>query len=635
MATILDGLRRGSGRSRNYFDRQTSRRLASEQGAREQTKFEQGQLADQLSASYVRGRDNNWITADPEKGQIGLSDTFKEQLASGDELAQNYAIELVNAGGRGKLPEGFKVDRINQGTDAEGNTVFYVGGINEDGSKGVITTDGTSNDDSIAKGFTPDELFNQTRMAFRSKDGVLYGQRVVDLNDYANSRELIIANTQNPILDGLGSNPAAQRQAAAVIANAATPEEEVEVTNLLAESVGVPPVQLPAEDTSKPETEAAPTDDSAQSNAPTGDKPERATKELKASIRQQVKEAGGSANTQALEYKRLMKEAGYDTFGRPLTSEKPKARNAGRTRGERKFAPLPAVVEEQVAPVVEGKTIAQIDEAIDNGELRVDPETAAAAARDLQEQGVETAADLAKLDPRRQAYAYAMIVASTPNDGNRRAVRDQLINIIETGVSDRGQSGRDDFKAETGRMNAIQAIRTFGQQVRKYEDQNNDDAGKFVSGFYKDIYEDNFDEDGKLTGDPAAVKQLANQYVRQIQARAGGFDTPQARQLATNALNTAVALTVQVLAAEGKSGGIVDSFQSLFRKDVSGTTSYDVSGLVRAGDLIYYREKDAQGDSAPVGEGVSINALRRVDPDLANMIVEIADNNTPSGAKSG
>ena len=49
-----------------------------------------------------------------------------------------------------------------------------------------------------------------------------------------------------------------------------------------------------------------------------------------------------------------------------------------------------------VAPVVEGKTIAEIDEATDNGELRVDPETARAAAEDLQNEGVNTAADLAR-----------------------------------------------------------------------------------------------------------------------------------------------------------------------------------------------------------------------------------------------
>lgn len=618
--SILEGLIRGSGQASNFIGTQQQRRIASEQAAREQTTFEQGQLADQLSASYVRGRDNNWITADPEKGRIGLSDTFKEQLASGDELAQNYAIELVNAGGRGKLPEGFKVDRINQGTDAEGNTVFYVGGINEDGSKGVITTDGTSNDDSIAKAFTPDELFNQTRLAFRSKDGVLYGQRVVDLNDYANSRELIMANTQNPILDGLGSNPAAQRQAAAVIANAATPEEEVEVTNLLAESVGVPPVQLPTEDTSKPETESAPTDNSAQI----------------AKLEQDIAEIDGrkTAGRPANRRARAQKQRELNRLENQSQSGESEDTDAGRTRGERKFAPLPAIVEEQVAPVVEGKTIPEIDEAIDNGELRVDAETAAAAARDLQEQGVETAADLAKLDPRRQAFAYAMIVASTPNDGNRRAVRDQLINILETGVSDRGAEARQQDRLRLDQQKFIRQLRKDRDDLRKLN-------VPAIQEFTQELLDFNFDDEGRLTGDRKAFFNTANRLIPSIQAQTLLSESdPETAELLRRTGNQALGLVLQNMAASGNYGGAVDSFVAAFRPDVNNNINADLTGIDSDGELIFYGVRDGTDkDGKPTyrrqGEGVAITELRKINPDVANLLVKVAEDNMKARGYGG
>ena len=629
MASILDGLQRGAARSRNYFDRQTSRRLASEQGAREQSEFEQAQRDQDYTNVFVRLRDQGFISVDTsaENPRIRLSKEFNTRLASGDAIAQQGAIDISNLGLQGKVPEGFKIDRIDTAKDEDGNSTFIVGGVNADGSRGVLTEQGTSDDNALAKQFGGDELFKQVQFAFQDRNGVLYGQRAVDLNSFANSRDLIIANAQGELFAGLQNNPAAQRQAAATIATSETPEEEAELTNQLRQDVGLPPVAIPTE--SEPEPEAVSTP--AAKPAPTDNSAQIAKLEQDIAEIDGRKTAGRPANARA----RAQKQRELNRLKNESQSGESEDADVGRTRGERKFAPLPAIVEEQVAPVVEGKTIPEIDEAIDNGELRVDPATAAAAAKDLQQQGVNTAADLAKLDPRRQAFAYAMIVASTPNDGNRRAVRDQLINILETGVSDRGQSVREDFKADTGRMNAIQAAKTFGLQVRKYIDQNNDQAGKDISKFYEEIYEDNFDEDGELTGDPGAVKRLANRYVKQIYADSIGYDTPQAQQLANQALNTAVSLIVQVLADEGKSSGIVDKFQSLFRQDVSGTTSYDVSGLVRAGDLIYYRERDAQGDLSPRGAGVSVNALRKVDPDLANMIVKITEENAKSGAESG
>lgn len=85
MATILDGLQRGANRSRSYFDRQTNRRLAAEQGAREQSEFEQGQRAQDYTNVFVRLRDQGFVTVDTsaENPRLRLSNDFNTRLAAG------------------------------------------------------------------------------------------------------------------------------------------------------------------------------------------------------------------------------------------------------------------------------------------------------------------------------------------------------------------------------------------------------------------------------------------------------------------------------------------------------------------------------------------------------------------------
>lgn len=662
--SILDGFIRGSRQGSNYYDSLNRRELANAENARAERRLqldenqdkrlgnqetraaeegrrkvrddEQGQRAQRYSDIFRRGRNEEFVMADSQTGQIRLSDTFKDRLASGDPLAQNYAVEVFNAGGRGKLPEGFKIDRINRSTDADGNAVYFVGGVNADGSKGVITTDGTSSDDSTAKAFTADELFNQTKMAFRSKDGVLYGQQVIDLGAYANTRDFIVANTQEAIFDRLKSDPAAQRDASAVIANAETEEEELEVTNLLAESVGVPVAEVPPEAVSDQGNNSEPADNSAQVA-----EPERATKEFRASIRQQVQEAGGSANTQALEYKRLMNEAGYDTFGRPLAPEKPKDGNDGRTRGERKFAPLPPIVEQQVAPAVDGKTLEQIDEAIDNGELQIDQETAAAAAQDLQGQGVETAADLAKLDPRRQAFAYAMIIASTPNDGNRRAVRDQLINILETGVSDRGASSVALRNAATSETNAETSLGRLVFDVKKYTEGISDGYRETANELFEEIQDVIYPVDSE-TGQAASARlnsqsanTLANRVVPKLRRQKAELlrnGSPADIKSIQALMNQTLSFMVQSLASD-TDPGMVDSFLNYFNPDPNGNYDGDLSNIYKRDGKYVYGQLNRDGTVRPQGDPISAGQLKALNVNIFPLIDAAATENEERASK--
>tara|TARA_R100001460_G_scaffold108023_2_gene158006 strand:+ start:6806 stop:8668 length:1863 start_codon:yes stop_codon:yes gene_type:complete len=618
MATILDSFRRGAQQSQRYFDQQTNRRIASEQAAREQSNFETVERARDYTNVFVRLRDQGLLTVDTDSNnpRLRLSSAFNKRLSEGDPVAQQAAIDIANRGSKGKVPDGFTIDRIVSVKDAEGGTKFVVGGVNADGSRGSLTEDGSSEDSALAKQFDGDELFKFTKFAFQDRDGVLYGQRAVDLNSLANSYDLILANSQREALDRLDGNPAIQRQAAATIASTQSPQEEVELTNSIRQDVGLPPVEIPDEPIPEPEADPAPKDNStriAQLEDELATIENRKTGSRRANVRAAQKKR---AEINRLKEEQEPEEQGF--LSRILTTpvQEPGA------------AVLPTIVEERVAPVVANKTVAEIDEAIEKGEVPTDPETVAAAAQDLQEQGVETVQDIAKLDPRRQAFAYAMIVASTPNDGNRVAVRNQLINVLETGAADRGASSVAQQKADTasGRLSLDIANRAdaLAKEGTEAAVQANRDL---VDAIFKD-------PEGNATFAQLTMQkanEVANTLFPTAFTQYEGFlrrGNTRAADALRPQLNAAISFVVQSVANDGDRG-VLDSFLEFFNPDVQGQFNGDLSNIFVEGDDLVYTQAGREA-----GNRISIGALRSINDNLAEIVVRAARVNTAKRSSS-
>ena len=628
--SILEGLLRGTGQASNFIGAQEQRRIAAEAAAREQSNFDRERLVESDNRLMAQGRREGYILADPKAGRLRLSDTFNERLAAGDQAAQEFAIGVANRGSGNRVPAGFQIDEIKPIKGQDGVTRSAVGGANADGSRGVLTVDGSSTDSSIAKQFDGSELAGFARLAFNSRNGFLYNQNLVDLNSFQNSLDLVASQVAENIFDATQGNPEVQRAAGAVIANSETDEERVENINKLAADVGVEPIPQEIADQAKTQSDSDP--ESATTPAPTDNSARIAKLEKELAAIEGRKTGTSRANVRAAERKRAEIQRLKDESepeGEGIMSKVLAAQN--RTFGG---SPIPAQVEEVVAPVVEGKTIAEIDEAVDNGELRVDPETARAAAEDLQNEGVTTAADLAKLDPRRQAFAYAMIIASTPNDGNRRAVRDQLINVLETGVSDRGAEARQQERLALDQQKFIRQLRKDRDDLRKLN-------VPAIQKFTQELLDFNFDDEGRLTGDRKAFFTTANRLIPSIQAQTLlAENDPETRSLLQRTGNQALGLVLQNMAASGNYGGAVDSFVAAFRPDVNNNINADLTGIDSDGELIFYGVRDGTDkDGRPTyrrqGEGVAITELRKINPDVANLLVKVAEDNMKARGGGG
>ena len=628
--SILEGLLRGTGQASNFIGAQEQRRIAAEAAAREQSNFDRERLVESDNRLMAQGRREGYILADPKAGRLRLSDTFNERLAAGDQAAQEFAIGVANRGSGNRVPAGFQIDEIKPIKGQDGVTRYAVGGANADGSRGVLTVDGSSTDSSIAKQFDGSELAGFARLAFNSRNGFLYNQNLVDLNSFQNSLDLVASQVAENIFDATQGNPEVQRAAGAVIANSETDEERVENINKLAADVGVEPIPQEIADQAKTQSDSDP--ESATTPAPKDNSAQIAKLEKELAAIEGRKTGTSRANVRAAERKRAEIQRLKDESepeGEGIMSKVLAAQN--RTFGG---SPIPAQVEEVVAPVVEGKTIAEIDEAVDNGELRVDPETARAAAEDLQNEGVNTAADLAKLDPRRQAFAYAMIIASTPNDGNRRAVRDQLINVLETGVSDRGAEARQQERLALDQQKFIRQLRKDRDDLRKLN-------VPAIQKFTQELLDFNFDDEGRVTGDRKAFFTTANRLIPSIQAQTLlAENDPETRSLLQRTGNQALGLVLQNMAASGNYGGAVDSFVAAFRPDVNNNINADLTGIDSDGELIFYGVRDGTDkDGRPTyrrqGEGVAITELRKINPDVANLLVKVAEDNMKARGGGG
>ena len=622
--SILEGLLRGTGQASNFIGAQEQRRIAAEAAARAQSDFDQERLVESDNRLMAQGRREGYILADPKAGRLRLSDTFNERLAAGDQAAQEFAIGVANRGSGNRVPAGFQIDEIKPIKGQDGVTRYAVGGANADGSRGVLTVDGSSTDSSIAKQFDGSELAGFARLAFNSRNGFLYNQNLVDLNSFQNSLDLVASQVAENIFDATQGNPEVQRAAGAVIANSETDEERVENINKLAADVGVEPIPQEIADQAKTQSDSDP--EPATTPAPKDNSAQIAKLEKELAAIEGRKTGTSRANVRAAERKRaeiqrLKDESEPEPESKGITGRVLAGRN--RASGG---SPIPAQVEEVVAPVVEGKTIAEIDEAVDNGELRVDPETARAAAEDLQNEGVNTAADLAKLDPRRQAFAYAMIIASTPNDGNRRAVRDQLINVLETGVSDRGAEDRQQARLELD-------YQKFARNLRNDRQRINETNNTFAQNMYKDL-QANFDEDGNLTTSRGDIFRLANEYLPRIQQQATIATTNESRAAIKRLGDTTLSLVMQQMAASGDYGTVVDSFLEKFRPGVDGQITSDLSAISTDGEMIFYGVRSGSG-SRRQGEGVKISELRKLNSDVANLLVNIANSNEAARGNSG
>lgn len=315
----------------------------------------------------------------------------RERIAEGFRTGNKPIMDsvLLQISSQLNIPEGSKAVGIDR---LPGGPGFVVRIQNEDGSIGVLTEDGTSNPDSRVQEFTPESLAKFAEWGYQT--GVVPNSSL-NMGEFRGMQGVINAGFQNEA-DVVTALPGqTQRAAVGVILSAETEEERAQVTDAIAQDAGLTP---------------------------------RAQSLLEE--RKRVEERGKLGGNQERSTARIAEiDAELAELG---------FKNSG-TRTEAA----------QIVASTENSTSAEINQAVESGEIAVTPELQRETADMMRKAGVEELQQLNRLKAKEQALAKAVLMASTKDSTLRNNIVKQIDNIIETGSPSMSQKDViDDRRAD-------------------------------------------------------------------------------------------------------------------------------------------------------------------------------------------
>jgi hypothetical protein len=198
--------------------------IANDQTAFENELKQDATLSDEV---FTYGLQNGYIdkyTFEFDKDKV------KAGVAAGDPVAKKFVTDIAN---RISDQDRFTISGVEEGED--GYYRFPV--QNKDGSPGVITDDGTSNNDSPVTALDLDDLVDNTDQVFRAR--VLPFQTKTDLVSYHQNLGFDRINAEEQakylrqeadLVAGLQGNPAEQRNVISTLAQAPDPAVKAQIT---------------------------------------------------------------------------------------------------------------------------------------------------------------------------------------------------------------------------------------------------------------------------------------------------------------------------------------------------------------------------------------------------------------------
>lgn len=593
-------------------------------------------------------------------------DVLAGQLQTGDRNATALSLRVLNEGTLPK-PKGFKYTEIRKGP----NGGLSVIGRYEDGSMGVLTAGGTVEKTDKVLILDPKQAAKAVSnewLNFRVLDGAkgragaeymaMRGVNQADIN--ARSRAADEQATVVTTIDAQG-NPAASRSFRTVLALAETDEERQQLVRQTAIDLGIPipeptaPEQAP-EPTREREgvrnvVEAAPFPISTEMK-------DRVINESRSEIQRELdtlkrnKKDGKIFNRRAADSERTRRDR------RIAELEAKLADIDGKTPVEAPKTPVMDTeawgqFEETVIQRVDGMSDQEIDAAVDSGELTLTVDQVNVMGQRMQEAGVQSIADVAKLPTNEQLAARVLLAVVAPDENARERARMEISNLKETGTTSYSRATLDEAetdrrKADANVLNAQASLQSAQTSWAKYV-KGIDSDGRSRLGRASD-------QAGKLLDsmathfrpDPERPERLTKNYRRAI----AGFSQDLSKAMLTKAqfkgdaeatqildagINASISTAIAVFVDNGPSASWTASLKSFFLDSPNAQgTDFSLS-RVRVNDpenpteLIYLSyATDAQGNRTGEQQGarIKISDLEKVSKAIADYATTTAIANT-------
>ena len=610
-------------------------RIAEAAEDRAATDFARTQDTQRAGDYYVRAGKLGYVSAD-DATKLDQS-VLAGGLATGDRNADQFAIDVLENGSLPR-PDGFSSTEIRR----DENGMLSVVGQYEDGSMGVLTERGTIEPSDKVVMLTPeqaakfisDEWVNYRVLeGAQGRAGATYmAQMGVNDADIAAANAAADAQaTVTTSIDAQG-NPAASRSFRNVLNAAETEEEKRALVRQTAKDLGIAIPDAP--------------DDTTRFSGRVKTLRDAITRltNRRATLKQ------GALRTQIDgEVTKLQDELAQ------LQKEEADIRTARGTAGKTPVMDTESwnQFEESVIARVDGMTPEEIDAAIDSGELRLTEAQIATMGQRMQEVGVKSIADIAKLPTREQLAARALLSVVAPDDKARERARLEISNLKSTGRTDASQSdldkqATDRIKADASAVSAAAALRNARTNFLKYVEGIDKDgntrlyrAGQLAVEALESMTTRFRDPDraDKPNKDWRSALAGFNDDLSKIQVQAAQFQNdPQAMALINESINAGLSTAIATFVQFGPSAGFGARLKSFFLDDANPQgTDFDLS-RVRVDDpdnpteLIYLSfatDQDGNRTGEQQGKRVKISDFEKLGKRLSDRVTRAAIANTP------
>ena len=572
----------------------------------------------------------------------------KDAFQAGIESNDPRVLDLVT---RSKmLPPGSRAT----GFRPIGGGAYAVDVENADGTFGVVTTDAKSGRDAPFKAFSLKEMVDNANTLYQTKiiPASSYDANAVRAQldkigaDYDGAeiqaqldRILYKADVVNAVPQG-----GAQRAAISAISSAATPEEEDEVVGMIAQDVGIPaPPAQPAATT-------APVTAPKKPGTSEGLRKRREARlaELNAKVKEAEEAAargsrgvaGASSNAAKTRLEKAIADrdayqARMDRVGTAPARDEPSSFVAAAPPAAKQSL-------QTVEDAVVGKTDAELDAAIEAGEVTVTPEAQAAVAQTLREQKIEKLQDLLRLNAKDRAIARAAILATESDPTIRNQMSQEMTNLFETGIA--SMSGVQAVEADLAQQRATTASARLEFDWSKFltESRTNDftaaaetarNAAEATRKYFNN-------EDGVLEPNGTNARQFIDQ---ELPKQFAVFDAlsqirdlrPSTLRQAYRGMNQGISLAIAGLASD-EAGGLSETLVSFFRRDVEDARDpgdFNLSNVIVSewdevdGQLVPVQFSYVDNRGNVLDEGVDATLVQDLSQELYSLVLGAANIN--------
>ena len=556
--------------------------------------------------------------------RLGLNyNKINEDIAAGrgsDRFGTAEQIVLGFATQYGNLPEGSKATSV-EALDGGGYAITVT---NADGSKGVVTEDGSSGPESSVVRFQPGQLGRLANSKFQTEVVVNtsrfnpdYMRDNLDLIDEDSDVQGLRDEEQDFLAEQnyikTVSQAAQQTGNVGLVRGVETAIADggMETAQAIGDDLGVSRPQKTVDDSKPVATAGDPpvTTDATAGDPPVGDPPvgdppvnafdmktvDRSTKagRLILSI-----EGNGAVNPRAAKPKKWMQER-----NRPKLNERreelvqqianteknraslpnfktPPPENDGLLKDKSELAMIDGYLEKDqvavfstdldpVAKQIEGKSGSEIEQGVNDGTIVVDKKTQAQVAAQLQREGIRELRDLRRLKSKDAAIARAAIISSSQDVNIRKQMATEMVNILDGLEGSPSVSRKDELSLANSASDRTYKYRSLANDIaktrRSWNDAANKEAADVLAGA-QDIYygperdEQNFDYD-------SAAKFLRGKPFNKFNVWLKQSDrTDEEIANAMPGMSGTLSLTIAALAGE-ESGGIRESVIDFISRD--------------------------------------------------------------------